>query len=48
MSKIEERMATVRGLESVVSDTANDAITRKIAFDRIINLRLLIQSQQGN
>lgn len=48
MSKMEERIATVRGLESVASDTANDATTRKIASDMVINLRLLIQSHQDN
>jgi hypothetical protein len=48
MSNIEERIATVSELESVASNPANDAITRKIASDRVINLRLLIQSQQGN
>jgi hypothetical protein len=44
MSKIEERIAKVRELESVASNAANDVITRKIASDRIINLQLLIQS----
>jgi len=48
MSNIEERIAKVRELESVASNPANDAITRKIASDRIVNLRLLIQSQQGS
>ncbi len=48
MLNIEERIATVRELESVASNTANDAITRKIASDRIINLRLIIQGQQGS
>ena len=46
MSIIEERIAKVSELESVAINPANDAITRKIASDRIINLRLLIQSQQ--
>ena len=48
MSNIEERVAKVRELESVASNPTNDAITRKIASDRIINLRLLIQNQQGS
>ena len=45
---IEERIAEVSELESVAINPANDAITRKIASDRIINLRHLIQSQQGS
>ncbi len=48
MSNIEERIARVSELELVASNPANDVITRKIASDRIINLRLLIQSQQGS
>lgn len=48
MLNIEERIAKVRELESVASDTLNDAITRKIALDRIVNLRLLIHSQQDS
>ncbi|MDD1742748.1 MAG: hypothetical protein LUQ47_05380 [Methanotrichaceae archaeon] len=46
MFNIEERIAKVSELEAVAINPANDAITRKIASDRIINLRLLIQSQQ--
>jgi hypothetical protein len=48
MSRIEEMITTLRELESEARNTANDAITRKIASDRIINLRLIIRSQQGN
>jgi hypothetical protein len=48
MSIIEERIAQISELESVASNPANDATTRKIASGRIINLRHLIQSQQGS
>ena len=48
MSIIEERIAQISELESVASNPANDAMTRKIASGRIINLRHLIQSQQGS
>ena len=44
----EERIAKVSELELVANNPANDAITRNIASDRIINMRLLIQSQQGS
>ena len=44
MSIIEERIAEVSKLESVASNPANDAVTRKIASERIINLWQLIQS----
>jgi hypothetical protein len=48
MSIIEERIAQISELESVASNPANDATTRKIASGRIINLWHLIQSQQGS
>jgi hypothetical protein len=48
MSNNEERIAKVSELELVANNPANDAITRNIASDRIINLRLLIQSQKGS
>ena len=38
MSIIEERIAQISELESVASNPANDATTRKIASGRIINL----------
>ena len=47
MSIIKERIAQISELESVASNPANDATTRKIASGRVINLRHLIQSQQG-
>ena len=47
MSIIEERIAQISELESVASNPANDDTTRKIASGRVINLRHLIQSQQG-
>ena len=47
MSIIEERIAQISELESVASNPVNDATTRKIAAGRIINIRHLIQSQQG-
>jgi hypothetical protein len=46
LSIIEERIAKVSELELVASNPANDAITRKIASNRIINLWHIIQSQQ--
>jgi hypothetical protein len=48
MSNNEERVAKVSELELVANNPANDAITRNIASERIINMRLLIQSQQGS
>ena len=48
MSIIEERIAQISELESVASNPANDAVTRKIASGRIINLWHMIQSQQGS
>jgi len=48
MSIIEERIEQITELESVASNPANDATTRKIASGKIVNLWHLIQSQQGS
>ena len=42
MSIVEDRIAQISELESVASNPANDAATRKIASGRIINLWHLI------